>query len=488
VLRIYNTLTRKKESFKPRFGKKVNMFVCGPTVYDFSHIGHGRTYIFFDVFAKVLRKFGYKVFYLQNITDIDDKIIERAAKSGKTFCDIAREYEKTYRADMKNLGVNAVDTYARAADFIPQIIRQVERLMKRGYAYRIEDGIYFNVAKFKHYGKLSGRTVQQAEDAVSRIDESIKKKNKGDFCLWKISIRKPEQSSIQKAHPKKKISFQMINSEPAWLSPWGWGRPGWHIEDTAITEYFFGPQYDVHGGGADLIFPHHECEIAQQEAASGKRPFVKYWMHAGYLTVRKEKMSKSLKNFVTIRDMLNRVPKEVFRLLVLSAHWRSPLDYTEGALKQAKNAHERLHSFKVKIDAALKQKQDVKNAAAEPASLEKTITAFYDNLGDDLNTPAAIAQVFNVVNLTNPALEKGALSGSTAKSIARFLKDADAILGIIGTGSKAAVPIAIRQMAGRREKLRKSMKWHAADELRRKIEKSGWLVEDTSTGPRIKRK
>jgi cysteinyl-tRNA synthetase len=431
------------------------------------------------------------VFYLQNITDIDDKIIERANKDGKTFRGVSREYEKTYRADMKNLGVNAVDTYARAADFIPQIIRQVERLMKRGYAYQIEDGIYFNIAKFKRYGRLSGRTVQQAEDAVSRIDESIKKKNKGDFCLWKTSIRKPEQSSVQTAHPKKKIAFQMVNSEPAWLSPWGWGRPGWHIEDTAITEHFFGPQYDVHGGGADLIFPHHECEIAQQEAASGKRPFVKYWMHTGFLKVRGDKMSKSLKNFITIRDVLSRVPKEVFRLMVLSAHWRSPLDYTEEALEQAKNAHERLHSFKTKIDIALKQKPQKpgdKNAAAKPASLEKIIAAFYANLRDDLNTPAAIAQIFNVVNLTNPALEKGALPNSAAKSISKFLQDAGAILGIIGTGLEVATPLAIRQMASQREKLRKRMKWHAADELRRKIEKSGWLVEDTAAGPRIRRK
>lgn len=468
MLKIYNTLTRKKQAFKPRSGKKVNMFVCGPTVYDYSHIGHARTYVFFDVLAKTLRKFGYEVFYLQNITDIDDKIIERSRKDNAPFCEIARKYEKAYREDMRSLGITSVSAYARASDYIPQIIGQVERLMKRGYAYRIEDGIYFDIAKFKRYGKLSGRTVQQAEDAVSRIDESVKKKNKGDFCLWKFA--KP--------------------GEPKWKSSMGFGRPGWHIEDTAISESFFGPQYDIHGGGIDLIFPHHDCEIAQQEAASGKRPFVKYWLHTGHLNVRGEKMSKSLGNFITIREALAKIPASAFRLLVLQTHWRSPLDYTDQLLEQARSSHERLTGFVNRLaDAAKKPGTTAYKLVGElRGKLEKEMVAFYDTLGDDLNSPRAISHIFNIVTLANPALERGGIPHSAVKSLQRFFKEADAILGIVGKSAVQSLPVSIRQFANERERLRKSHKWHAADALRRKIEKAGWVIEDSSVGTRLKRK
>lgn len=494
MLKIYNTLTRKKETFKPRFGKKVNMFVCGPTVYDYSHIGHARTYIVFDVVAKTLRELGYKLTYLQNITDIDDKIIDRANSENKTFRAIANKYEKTYRADMKALGVTAVDIYARATAFMPEIITQTERLMKRGYGYRAEDGIYFDIKKFKLYGKLSRRTVEHAEDAVSRIDASVQKKNRGDFCLWKfsrISPKKNSRSYTTDNKSKKRIPFQTIEGEPSWLSPWGWGRPGWHIEDTAISESFFGSQYDLHGGGIDLLFPHHECEIAQQEAASGKRPFVKYWMHTGHLKVRGEKMSKSLKNFITIKEILDRVPKEIFRLLILSAHWRSPMDYNEETLTHAKNNHARLSGFVNRLIIATNQKQLKKSTAQEKQknpNLAKEISAFYGMLQDDFNTPRAIACLFNVIALTNPLLENNTLPINTAKDLRRFFEKADAILGIIGKSTNSALPMTIQSLVNQREELRKDYKWHAADELRRKIEKAGWLMEDTVTGPRLRKK
>src|SRR3989338_8336759 len=327
MLKVYNTLSRKKEVLKPfdsAQGKKLTLFVCGVTAYDLSHIGHARTYIAFDMIVKYLRQKGLDVFYLQNVTDVDDKIIQRAKELGGNPRALARKFEKEYRADMKKLGVNAVTQYARATDYIPEIISQVERLLKKGYAYEIEgDGIYFDISKFKEYGKLSRRTSEQAQDAVSRIDESVRKLNKGDFALWKLS--KP--------------------GEPKWKSPWGWGRPGWHIEDTAITEQFFGPQYDVHGGGVDLKFPHHEAEIAQQEAASGKKPFVKIWAHTGFLINKDQKMSKSLGNFETVHELLKKYPKEVLRFYLLSSYYRSPLDYSDKMFKQSQAAVSRIADF-----------------------------------------------------------------------------------------------------------------------------------------------
>src|SRR3989344_235145 len=284
-LKVYSTLSRKKEIFKPikkkeqkignfltnspkrgRVEEKVNLFVCGPTVYDYAHLGHAKTYTQFDIIVKYLRHKGYKVFYLQNITDIDDKIIKRANEEKIDWKEIVKKYREEYFQDMENLGVNSVNKYANATDYISEIILQVKRLIEKGIAYKIYDGYYFDLTKFKEYGKLAKRKILEKEDAVSRIDENTEKRNSGDFCLWK---------------------FRKEN-EPFWKSELGEGRPGWHIEDTAITEKYFGSQYDVHGGGLDLIFPHHEAEIAQMESISGKKPLVRYWMHPGLLFVNSE--------------------------------------------------------------------------------------------------------------------------------------------------------------------------------------------------------
>jgi len=313
MIKLYNTLSRKKEAVRPKSGKKLNLFVCGITPYDQTHIGHARTYIVFDAFVRFLRLKGYKAFYLQNITDIEDKIIKRAKIAKVRPLQLARKFEKEYLNDMKALGILSVSKYARATAHIPEIISQVQRLLEKGYAYEVKgDGMYYNIAKFKEYGKLSGRTIGQAEDAVSRIDESVQKRNKGDFALWKFEVK--------------------AEHDPAWLSPWGPGRPGWHIEDTAITEKYFGSQYDLHGGARDLIFPHHEAEIAQMEAISGKKPMAKHWMHSGFLTVKGEKMSKSLGNFITVQEFLKKHSLRALRLLVLKTHYRSPIDYSESIL------------------------------------------------------------------------------------------------------------------------------------------------------------
>ena len=323
ALKIYNTLTRKKEIFKPIKNKKVHMFVCGPTVYDYMHIGHAKTYIQFDVIAKYLKFRGYNVFYLQNITDLDDKIIDRAKKEKTDPLELAHQLERYYHQDEEKLGINSVSRYARSTDYIRQIVNQVETLISKGYAYPTSDGYYFEIKKFKDYGKLSRRTVLGAEDAISRIDDGIEKRNRGDFCLWKISKK----------------------GEPFWNTKLGKGRPGWHIEDTAITETHFGPQYDIHGGARDLIFPHHEAEISQMESISGKKPMVRYWLHTGFLTVNGQKMSKSLKNFITIRDFLKKYDYKVLRFFYISTHYRNPIDFTEKSIEKAKHSLERLNDF-----------------------------------------------------------------------------------------------------------------------------------------------
>ena len=462
-LKIYNTLTRKKEIFKPRKGKKVNMFVCGPTVYDYAHIGHARTYIAFDVIVKYLRKKGYDVFYLQNITDVDDKIINRAKEEGVSWKELARKFEREYKKDAKSLGIDSISKYARATEHIKEIISQVERLLKKGFAYQIEDGIYYDISKFKDYGKLSGRTALQAEDAVSRIDESKKKKNKGDFCLWKFWSGK--------------------DWEPKWRSPWGYGRPGWHIEDTAITEKYFGPQYEIHGGARDLIFPHHEAEIAQMEAISEKKPMVKYWLHTGFLTINGQKMSKSLGNFITIREFLNKHSARLLRFFVLKSHYRSPIDYSEKAILQSQNELERIDEFVEKIQNA---KFKIQNFNSK-FKIDKFKNKFEEAMDDDFNTPKAMAVIFELIREVNPMLDKNQITQEEVKQILEFLKFIDEIFGFILKKERVKIPEEIKKLAQKREILRKEKKWEEADKIREEIKKLGYEIQDTAGGTKIKK-
>ena len=464
-LKIYNTLTRKKEIFKPRKGKKVNMFVCGPTVYDYAHIGHARTYIAFDVIVKYLRKKGYDVFYLQNITDVDDKIINRAKEEGISWKELARRFEREYKKDVKTLGIDSISKYARATEHIKEIISQVERLLKKGFAYQIEDGIYYDISKFKDYGKLSGRTALQAEDAVSRIDESKKKKNKGDFCLWKFWSGK--------------------DWEPKWRSPWGYGRPGWHIEDTAITEKYFGPQYEIHGGARDLIFPHHEAEIAQMEAISEKKPMVKYWLHTGFLTINGQKMSKSLGNFITIREFLNKHSARLLRFFVLKSHYRSPIDYSEKAILQSQNELERIDEFLEKLKT---QKSKVKTTTQKSKlKIDKFKNKFEEAMDDDFNTPKAMAVIFELIRDINPMLDKNQITQEEVKQILEFLKFVDEIFGFILKKERVKIPEEIKKLAQKREILRKEKKWEEADKIREEIKKLGYEIQDTAGGTKIKK-
>ena len=458
MIKLTNTLSGRKEELVPFKDRKVNMFVCGPTVYDYSHIGHARTYIFFDVVAKYLRYLGYKVTYLMNITDIDDKIIDRAQKEGRGVKDVAKYYEKLFFKDIENIKIDGVSKFARATDHIKEIIKQIKILVEKGYAYKINDGVYFDISKFADYGKLAKRTVEQAEDGVSRIDESINKRNKGDFTLWKLS--KP--------------------GEPKWPSPWGDGRPGWHIEDTAISEKYLGQQYDIHGGSQDLIFPHHEAEIAQQESASGKKPFVKYWLHSGFLLTNGQKMSKSLGNFITIMDILQHYSPQSVRMLALSNYYRSPVDYTEALIKQSQAAVNRIGEFVNKLELANgKDREDVETHVSE------TRRQFTEAMDNDFNTPQAIAAIFELLKKMNLLLAEGSVSKKTAGKIKKMLKNFDSVLGIIPT-KKEKVPNEVLELVEKREKLRKEKKWEEADKIRAQIEEMGYRVDDTAYGPLVR--
>ena len=465
-MKLYDTLTKKKKKLTPRSNKKIEIFVCGPTVYDYAHIGHARTYIVFDAFVKYLRSQEYEVRYVQNITDIDDKIIARAKKLSLDPSDVAITNETEYLHDMETLQIDSVDRYARATDYIPKIISQVERLTEKGYAYEIRgEGIYFEISKFKDYGKLSNRTIEQAEDAVSRIDESVQKRNKGDFVLWKFS---------KKSEPKWPFDSSLRVKD---------GRPGWHIEDTSITETEFGAQYDIHGGARDLMFPHHESEIAQMEAISGKEPLVNHWMHTGFLTVAGEKMSKSLGNFITIHEFLEKHSKETLRLFILSSHYRSAIDYTERSVEQAWENTKRLGVFYGRIKTEL---EDIPLSSKIPNFIKKARKEFDDELNNDFNTPKALARLFEIVREGNTRIAENDLSKDEMAGILDFLNYINKIFGIIPCIEEGPVPQEIIKLGEQRENLRKEKRWEEADAVRKQIEGAGYTLEDTPSGPKIK--
>jgi len=372
AIQIYNTLTKTVEPLNPIVPGKISFFVCGPTVYDHAHLGHGKTYTQFDFIVKYMRYRGYEVTYLQNITDIDDKIIARAAKEGTSPSQVAHTYQESYLQDMKALHNTSVDIYARAHDHIRDIVRQIQALANQGIAYKISDGYYFDMSRFKDYGQLSGRTHLEHNDAVSRIDDHKEKRNPGDFCLWKF--RK--------------------ESEPYWASELGEGRTGWHVEDTAITEHYFGPQYDLHGGAIDLIFPHHEAEIAIMEMVSRKKPLVRHWIHTGFLNLKSEKMSKSLGNFVTIKQALSHTNYRVLRYIFISSHYKSMLDFAPEMLDQARGALDRIQVFLKTIDP---EADDIHLESC----VNKAREAILSHLDHNFDTPQAFAVLFDFIREVN---------------------------------------------------------------------------------------
>ncbi len=460
AIKLYNTLTRKLELFKLLKDKEIKFFVCGPTVYDYSHIGHAKTYIQFDIIVKYLRYKNYKVFYLQNITDIDDKIIKRANEQNISWKDLARKFESYYLEDMKQLNISSVNKYAKATDYIQEIVSQVQRLIKKGYAYKISDGYYFDLSKDKEYGKLAKRTQEEEGDDVSRIDENNEKRNKGDFCLWKF---------------KKE-------NEPYWETELEKGRPGWHIEDTAITEKELGQQYDIHGGGLGLIFPHHEAEIAQMEAISGKKPFVKYWMHTGLLNVNKQTMSKSKGNFKTIRDALKVYNKGVIRFLMLLSHYRKPLDFSEESLEQAKNSLNKFNELLLKLN---NYKSKAKNYSKLSTLIKKYKSNFEKEMDNDFETHNALTVLFDFTKEINVLLSEEKLSESDSKKIKDFLKEIDQVFCIFEEETK--IPKEIQELVKQREEARKNKNFKLSDELREKIKLKGYYVDDFNNGFVIKK-
>ncbi|OHB06817.1 MAG: cysteine--tRNA ligase [Candidatus Zambryskibacteria bacterium RIFCSPLOWO2_01_FULL_48_25] len=443
TLKLHNTLTGKEEEFHPIEKSKTKMFVCGPTVYDYSHLGHGKTYTQFDVIARALRYLGHELTYVVNITDIDDKIIKRATERGVDPAALAQEYEKAYVEDMRALNVVNIDKYARAHDYVPEIVSQVKRLIENGLAYKISDGYYFDVKKFDDYGKLSRRNILKPNDAVSRIDENPEKRNPGDFCLWKL---------------RKK-------GEPFWSSELGEGRPGWHIEDTAITEKEFGAQYDIHGGAVDLIFPHHEAEIAQMESISGKKPLVRYWLHTGFLNISSEKMSKSLGNFLTIRDVLAKgVSPLALRYYFLTAHYRTPMDFSWEALEAAQNAYRKLKEFVSTPTSLPLTKGEVPEA--EGGYLDE----FKSALENDLNTPEALGVVWNLIK------DESIFPANKRATLLEF----DKVLGLdLEHNEFLNVPPEVVELGEQRQKAKENKNFAEADKIRQEIENKGFEIRDT---------
>lgn len=478
-MKVYNTLTRKKEPLpSPEEPRQLNMFVCGPTVYDHIHIGNARTFVFFDVVAKYLKYRGYNVRYIQNITDIDNKIIERAEKEGIDSLEYAKKYSDIFKQDMEALGVTSPE-YKNATDHIPEVIKQVQTLLNKGNAYVIDnDGIYFDLATFPDYGKLSGRTAGMADDAVSRIDDSDKKRNRGDFAIWKFSKEGEPAWSLETGE----YMGIMDSADPAFAKASA-GRPGWHIEDTAITEKYFGPQYDIHGGGQDLIFPHHEAEIAQQESASSLKPFVKYWLHAGFLVNKKTKMSKSKKNFATARELIEKYPPEALRLYFLSAHYRSPLSFEDKLIDQSQSATNKIADFVYKLQRANGQHNDNADVAIQSASDD-----FIQAMDDDFNTPQALAVIFSLVRELNLDLSNGNISKQQADKIMDFFVIARKVLGVIPETQEQIIPPEIEMLMEQRNKYRENKEWDKADTARAEIETKGYQIDDTPYGPLVKKK
>ncbi len=456
-MKVYNTMTRKKEELKPMNKNRIKMFVCGPTVYDESHIGHGRTYIAFDVIARYLKYKGYSVFYLQNITDIDDKIIKRASEIGVEPLELAKKYESLYFKDMEKLGVTNVNFYARAMEHLTEIINQIQTLLDKGFAYETPTGVYFDESKLEDFGKLSNRNIEDLN--IHRVNPDTTKRNPGDFALWKKR-----------------------DEEPAWDSPWGKGRPGWHIEDTAITETYFGGQFDIHGGGLDLIFPHHEAEIAQMESATGKKPMVKYWMHTGFLNVSGEKMSKSLGNFITIEELLEEYDPQVFRYFVLSTHYRSPIDFSDEALMQSQNSLKRIHKVMETVDELLESNilNENENDEKYLKLLEDTKKEFLDAMDNDFNTPIALSALFNLIRDINKGINEEKISKKVFKEIKNLLNEFGDILGLIFSveSVKSDSDELVNILIDVREKLREKKDYELSDEIRSRLKDAGVNLED----------
>ncbi len=492
ALSLYNTLTRTKESFTPLVEGEVRMYVCGPTVYDLSHLGHARKEVVFDVMVRYLRFRGFRVHYIRNITDVDDKIIVRAQEAGVSWEQIAREFEQAFHDDMEVLGVMKPDHEPRATETIPEMLEIIQELLDKGFAYVSEGSVYFSVEAMADYGKLTHRKTEEMM-AGARVEVDESKRNPLDFALWKGT--KP--------------------GEPSWPSPWGEGRPGWHIECSAMSRKFLGETLDIHGGGVDLVFPHHENEIAQSEAATGK-PFARWWIHNGLLTVEKEKMAKSLGNFITIRDALEDLHPETLRMFFLSHHYRSPVDFSKETVSTTKKNLDYFYNTLLRIEEVCGEVDDG-GGAGQPVpkgmnpedlqTVSNVMDRFRQEMDDDLNTAGALGELFRAATVLNRWLDEGDLASSeegqgVLKAFRRSLKEIGGVLGLfhedplpwfrkIGKpdqpGDAELTDDRIDEMVVQRETARKEKNWAEADRIRDELGGLGIVLEDTPHGTRWKR-
>lgn len=458
-MKVYNTLTRQKEELIPITPGEIKMYACGPTVYNYIHIGNARPICVFDVLRRYLEYRGNKVTFVQNFTDIDDKLIKKANEEGITVAEVAARYIKEYKIDATGLGVREATYHPKATENVDEIIHIVEQLVEKGFAYAKNGDVYFRTKKDPGYGKLSHMPLEEL-DAGNRIDVSEQKEDAMDFVLWKAA--KP--------------------GEPAWESPWGMGRPGWHIECTAMIRKYLGETIDIHCGGQDLIFPHHENEIAQAECCSGK-DYVHYWMHNGYINVDNRKMSKSLNNFFTTRDVANKFGYEPIKFMMLQAHYRSPINYSIEVIEQCQAALARLHTCRDNLDFALKNAIDT--VGEDEAELKKQLEArreqFIAAMDDDLNTADGIAALFDMARDINTAIAEPRSKDYLEFAAALFDELTD-VLGLLYNRKNQSIDAEVEALIEQRQEARKNKDFKTADEIRDKLKDMGVVLEDTPQG------
>ena len=465
-MKIFNTMTRSKEEFKPLEEGKVKMYVCGPTVYNYIHVGNARPFIIFDTLRRYLEYRGYDVTFVQNFTDVDDKIIKRGHEEGIAPEEIAQKYIKEYFVDADGLGIKRASVHPQVTENIEQIIEFVKELEDKGYAYAVNGDVYFDTQKFEGYGKLSGIKQEELE-AGSRIEINDQKKHPMDFVLWKA---------------KKE-------GEPGWTSPWGEGRPGWHIECSVMSNRYLGETIDIHAGGQDLKFPHHENEIAQSEARSGKN-FSNYWLHNEYINVNNEKMSKSLGNFFTVREIAEIFDLEVVRLFMLSTHYRNPINFSDEILNQSKAGLERLYNAKEKALFTINNLEDSK-MTEEEAKLQEELAGFrqkfIDAMDDDVNTADAVSVIFELAKFMNSNVTEKSSKEFAQKVIDEF-NELTSVLNIVNKDQKEDIlDEEIEQLIAQRTEAKKNKNFQLADEIRQQLLDKGIILEDTRQGVKWKR-
>ncbi len=473
TMRIFNTLTRRNETFKPIDDKKVKLFVCGVTEYDYVHLGHARTYAFYDTLVRFLRHQGYDVTYLQNVTDVghmtddtgEDKVERKALAEKKTPQQIVDFYLRHHLETFDRLRLLRPDLLKKATDHIPEIIEQTKKILQNGYAYAADGSVYFDVSKFKDYGKLSGKITEELK-AGARVKIKDEKEDPRDFALW---IKSP------KTHIQK------------WDSPWGVGYPGWHIEDTAIALKYFGSQYDVHGGAVELAFPHHEAEIAQAEATTGKKPYVKYWVHTGILTIKKEKMAKSKGNFIKLSDALERHEPEVLRMWIASTHYRKPLDYNEKDIENARKKVEKVVATLERIDAMAKRPNGGSQILTN--KMFKIRDKFFAAMNDDMNTPLATSYILEAASLANSCMDDEMCSTIEMQSARKLIEELGDFFQIIPKKKKKGeISGEAKKLIEMREEARRKKDFAKADEIRDRLQKDfGLVLEDTPKGAKWKK-